>query len=55
MTILPFSTRLASSLDKLFRPTRQRNVYSRLTQYDDHLLQDIGLTRLDVEAMRRMW
>ena len=55
MTVLPLSTRIASSLDKLFRPARQRNVYARLNQYDDHLLKDIGLTRLDVEAMRRMW
>ena len=55
MTILPLSSRLASSLDKLFRSARERNVHARLTQYDDHLLKDIGLTRLDVEAMRRMW
>jgi uncharacterized protein YjiS (DUF1127 family) len=55
MTILPLSTRLASSLDKLFRPLKQRNVYARLNQYDDHLLNDIGITRLDVEAMRRVW
>jgi uncharacterized protein YjiS (DUF1127 family) len=55
MTILPLATRVASSLDKLFRPASQRNVYARLTQYDDHLLKDIGLSRLDVEAMRRIW
>jgi predicted enzyme related to lactoylglutathione lyase/uncharacterized protein YjiS (DUF1127 family) len=55
MTILPLATRVASSFHKLFRPTRQRDVYARLTQYDDHLLRDIGLSRLDVEAMRRVW
>jgi uncharacterized protein YjiS (DUF1127 family) len=55
MTILPLSTRLASSLDNLFRSSKQRNVYARLKQYDDHLLKDIGLTPIDVEAMRRMW
>jgi uncharacterized protein YjiS (DUF1127 family) len=55
MTILPLATRVASSFHKLLRPTRQRDVYARLTQYDDHLLRDIGLSRLDVEAMRRVW
>ena len=55
MTMLPLATRVASSLHKLFRPTRQGHVYARLTQYDDHLLKDIGLSRLDVEAMRRVW
>lgn len=55
MIILALTTRMASSLDKLFRPLRQRKLYARLTQYDDHLLSDMGLTRLDVEAMRRVW
>jgi uncharacterized protein YjiS (DUF1127 family) len=55
MTILPLATRVASRLDRLFRPLGQRDVYARLTQYDDHLLKDIGLSRLDVEAMRRIW
>ena len=55
MTMLPLATRVASGFHKLFRPTRQRDVYARLTQYDDHLLRDIGLSRLDVEAMRRVW
>ena len=55
MTILPFSARVASSLGKLIHPLKQRKVYARLRQYDDHLLSDIGLSRADVEAMRRIW
>lgn len=55
MTILPISTRLASRIDKLFHPLRQRSIYARLNRYDDHLLSDIGISRADVEAMHRVW
>ena len=55
MIILPLATRLASSLHTLTRPLRRRMTYAQLKQLDGHMLRDIGLTRIDVEAMRRMW
>jgi uncharacterized protein YjiS (DUF1127 family) len=55
MTILPLSDRLASRIDMLFRPLRQRNVHARLTRIGDHLLSDMGISPADVEAMRRIW
>jgi uncharacterized protein YjiS (DUF1127 family) len=55
MTTLPLAARLARGLDTLTRPLRQRKAYAQLRALDDHLLKDIGMTRVDVEAMRRMW
>jgi uncharacterized protein YjiS (DUF1127 family) len=55
MTTLPLSARLSRSLSTLVRPARRRAAVAQLSQLDDRLLRDIGLTRVDVEAMRRMW
>lgn len=55
MTTLPLSARLARGLSTLTRPMQRRKAYAQLASLDDHLLKDIGLSRLDVEAMRRMW
>lgn len=55
MTTLPLSARLANGLDTLTRPLRRRHAYAQISRLDDHLLKDIGLTKVDVEAMRRMW
>ena len=55
MTILPLTTRLTSSLSLVTRAVKRRQVYRKLSVMDGHMLKDIGLTRLDVEAMRRMW
>ena len=55
MTTLPLATRLARSLSTLTLPLRRRKARAQLSALDDHLLKDIGLSRLDVEAMRRMW
>ena len=55
MTTLPLSARLARSLSTLTRPLRQRQAHAQLKDLDDRLLKDIGLNRLDVDAMRRLW
>ena len=55
MTTLPLSTRLARSLSTLVRPVRRRAAAAQLATLDERLLRDIGLSRIDVEAMRRAW
>ena len=55
MTIIPFSQRVARRLSTLTRPLRRREAYVQLKELDTHMLRDIGLTRLDVEDMRRLW
>lgn len=52
MTKLSF---LAGSVALFGRAQRRegRDAYSLLNRYDDHLLKDIGLSRLDVECLRR--
>ena len=53
MTTLPL--RFARGLSALLRPvTRQRTV-AELSTLDERMLRDIGLSRVDVEQMRRMW
>ena len=55
MTTLPLSARLATSLESLTRPLRRRRAYAQLAVLDDRMLTDIGLSRIDVDSMRRMW
>lgn len=55
MTTLPLAARLSRSLASLVRPVRRRAAVAQLSTLDERLLRDIGLSRLDVEAMRRMW
>lgn len=52
MTKLSF---LAGSVALFARPPRRqgRDAYSQLNHYDDHMLKDIGLSRADVEGLRR--
>lgn len=52
---LTLPARLARSLDVLTRPLRRRRALARLRDLDDHLLKDIGLSRIDMDDMRRMW
>lgn len=59
MTTLPLSARLATGfatgLGSLIRVVERRRAYAQLSRLDDHLLRDIGLSRADVEDMRRFW
>jgi uncharacterized protein YjiS (DUF1127 family) len=55
MTTLPLSSRLASGIGTLLRPITHRRTLEQLNRLDDHMLRDIGLRRLDVDIMRRMW
>lgn len=48
-------TLLASRLASFSRSLKRRAVYRKLITLDAHLLTDIGLTRADVEGMRRIW
>lgn len=52
MTKLSF---LAGSFTLLSRGERRegRDAYSLLNRFDDHMLKDIGLSRRDVEGLRR--
>lgn len=55
MTTLPLATRLARGVTTLIRPMQRRRTLAELSTLDDRLLRDIGLSRIDVDAMRRMW
>ena len=39
----------------LLRPLQRRKSIAQLSSLDNRLLRDIGLSRLDVDDMRRMW
>jgi len=55
MTTLPLTIRLSRGITTLLRPIKRRSAIAELSNLDDRLLRDIGLNRLDVDAMRRMW
>lgn len=55
MFTLPLSTRLARRISVLTRPLRRQRATFTAVKLDDHVLKDIGVTRVDAEAMRRMW
>lgn len=55
MTALSLTALVALGLGSFTRPLRRRQAAKHLSQLDDRLLKDIGLSRIDVEAMRRMW
>jgi uncharacterized protein YjiS (DUF1127 family) len=52
---LTLPARLARSLGTIARPLTRRRTFALLRDLDDHLLKDIGLSRIDVDDMRRMW
>ena len=49
------SLRLARGLSVLLGPVKRRSAIAELSTRDERLLRDIGLSRVDVDAMRRMW
>jgi uncharacterized protein YjiS (DUF1127 family) len=55
MTTLPLTLRLSRSLSTLLRPVHKRRAVAELSALDERLLRDVGLSRVDVDAMRRMW
>jgi uncharacterized protein YjiS (DUF1127 family) len=42
---------MANILTSLLRNAGRRKIYADLMQLDDHLLRDIGLTRMDVSDL----
>jgi uncharacterized protein YjiS (DUF1127 family) len=50
---LPFTLR--RGLASLLRPVKRSAAIAELSALDERLLRDIGLSRVDVDAMRRMW
>lgn len=55
MTTLPLTLRLTRGITTLLRPMQRRATIAQLSKLDDRLLRDVGLSHIDVEAMRRMW
>lgn len=55
MSSLSLANRLARSFRLLARRVPHPRVIAQLGQLDDRLLDDIGLSRLKVEQMRRHW
>lgn len=55
MTALPLTLRLSRRITTLLRPIKRHSALAELSSLDDRLLRDIGLNRIDVDAMRRMW
>lgn len=55
MTTLPLAARLSRRLNAIIRPIRRNRSMAELAHLDERLLRDIGLSRVDIQAMRRMW
>lgn len=49
----PMLASLVLGFGNMLTPLRRRRTLSQLEQLDDRLLRDIGLTRFDLDAMRR--
>lgn len=55
MTAPSLSIRFPRGLSNLLRPVKRRKAIAELAVLDDRMLRDIGLSRVDVDAMRRIW
>lgn len=55
MATLALNKRISRNLSTLFHPLQRRSSIAQLATLDDRLLKDIGLSRLDIDDMRRMW
>lgn len=51
----PALSRIAHGFRTITAPFRRARTAADLSQLDDRLLKDVGLTRFDVDLMRRMW
>ena len=47
--------RVVLGFGTMLTPFRRSKAAAELSELDDRLLKDIGLSRFDVDAMRRMW
>lgn len=47
--------RAVPGLGSLTTVLRRRKALDDLLELDDRMLRDVGLTRFDVQAMRRVW
>lgn len=47
--------RVVRSLASLLQPAKRHASLAELETLDERLLRDIGLSRIDVQDMRRMW
>jgi uncharacterized protein YjiS (DUF1127 family) len=53
--IFSLSRGVTGSLDLFGSKRREaRDAYAQLNRYDEHMLKDIGLSRRDVEDLRRV-
>ncbi len=50
----PTLTLIAQGFLNIARPFRRARAAADLSQLDDRMLKDIGLTRFDVDLMRRL-
>ena len=55
MTTLSLTSRLARSFQLFTRTSPKQRNYAHIAHLDERMLDDIGLTRLDVEQIRRHW
>ena len=52
---MPLTMRLSRHLSTLIRMSERHGALAELSTLDERLLRDVGLSRIDVDAMRRMW
>lgn len=45
----------ARAIGRILGKYANRTIYARLQDLDERILKDVGLTREDIERMRRMW
>lgn len=53
MTTHRLKSRLSFTIDRLARRLEHSRVCAQLSMLDDRMLKDIGVSRAEVEAMRR--
>jgi uncharacterized protein YjiS (DUF1127 family) len=51
----PALSRIARGIFQIATPFRRSRAVADLRELDDRMLKDVGLTRFDVDLMRRLW